>query len=273
MTKPRLRITASLLVVFFLTPLFAAHAQPQQNTKMRYRDAKKQYTKEVDFYKSRRQEFLTARRRFQAFKNKPEMQEQYKEKAGAFLEKSIDVLIRRLSTVISWVENRKSLDEETRREIISELEKDIAWLEEKKGGITEATLEEIRQTAKEIREYWREHRKKTKSIIARIWSARLDASIERFEKVYDRVENKIEELKEEGKDTSDLESLASDLREKIDLAKEQYEKAKDAYKNISSAQEADALFRKAHQFIRDGHRYLKEAHQTLREIIQKMKEL
>jgi len=178
-----------------------------------------------------------------------------------------------LESLKNWVANRPTLSEEVRAKIVAEIEQDINWLQEKKSGISTASPAQIREKAKEIRDYWRKHRIFVKRIIGEIWAARLDWAIKRFEDVSSKIAERIEKLKEAGKDTSQLESWLADFNQKIDLAKEKRDKAREKYQAISSLSELNQFFSQTHQFIKEANQYLREAHKVLVKIVREMRRL
>ncbi len=257
----------------FLPTVWAQNwRQLDQQARQRYQAARQQYLKEVNFYRSARQQFMTARDKFKKFKNRPELRSMYEEQARNFLKKTIAVLIKRLEAIKNWISNRPGIDEDERANIIAELDQDISWLKEQETKVDDATVEEIRADAREVRQYWRQHRWKVKRVVGQIWSARLDYALQRFEQAADKAEEKINALKDTGYDTSELENLLADFRAKLELARQKYEQAKEKYQQISSLEEADQLFREVRQFIQEANQYLREAHQRLGEIIEKMKQ-
>jgi len=243
-----------------------------QEARAKYQAARAQYLKEVNWWKTTRQQLLKARTKYRRFKN-AENKTAYEKQARAFLERTVDVLIKKLEALKNWVSNRPSLPESERQAIVAEIEQDISWLEAKKSGIATASPAQIKEKAKEIRKYWKNHRVKVKRIIGQIWAARLDWAIERFETVSSKIAAKIEELKAAGKDTSQLEAWLADFNQKIATAKEKRDKAKEKYQAISSLADANQLFNQAHQFIKEANQYLREAHRKLVDIVKEMKRL
>lgn len=246
--------------------------EKDQDAKAKYQTARQQYLKEVNAYKTFRQQLLNARQKYRKFKN-VENKAEYETNARIFLERTVDVLIKKLEALKNWVSNRRGISETERQTIIAEIDEDINWLKDKKPGIATATPLQIKEKAKEIREYWKNHRVHVKRIIAQVWGARLSWSIERFENVSAKIAVKIDELKTTGRDTAQLETWLDDFNQKISTAKEKKEMAKEKYQAISSLADADKLFRQAHQFIKEANNYLRQAHQDLVKIVKEMKKL
>jgi len=243
-----------------------------QEARAKYQAARAQYLKEVNWWKTTRQQFVNARAKYRKFKNAGN-KAAYEKQARVFLEKTVNVLIKKLESLKNWVSNRPSLPESERQAIVAEIEQDINWLKSKKSGIATASPAQIREKAKEIREYWRNHRVRVKRIIGQIWAARLGWAIERFESVSSKVSAKIEELKAAGKDTSQLEAWLADFNQKIETAKEKKDKAREKYQAISSLADANQFFKQAHQFIKEANQSLREAHKKLVDIVKEMKRL
>ena len=243
-----------------------------QEARAKYQAARQQYLKEVNWWRTTRQQFLQARAKYRQFKN-AENKAAYEEAARNFLERTVEVLIKKLESLKNWVSNRRALSESERQAIVAEIDQDIAWLQDKKSGIATASPAQIKEKAKVIRDYWRNHRIFVKRIIGQIWGARLDWVIERFETVSSKISAKIDELKAAGKDTSQLEAWLTDFNQKIEIAKEKREKARAKYQAISSLADANELFKQAHQFIKEANQYLRDAHKRLIDIVKEMKKM
>ncbi len=268
-----LTFIAGFVLYLFIPPVFAKDLKGRETeARAKYQVVRQQYLKEVNWWKNAREEFLNARANYRKAKN-PENRAIYEEKAKTFLEKTIDVLIKRLESLKNWVANKPMFSESERNSIIEEIDEDINWLKEKKEEIHQALPAQIKEKAKEIRQYWRNHRVLIKKIIAQIWEIRLTKVIERFETVSLKISAKIEELKAAEKDVSQLEAWYSEFSKKVELAKEKRDKAREKYQAISSLTDANQLFREAHQFIKEGNQYLREAHKTLVDIVREIKRL
>ena len=246
--------------------------EKDKEIKQRYKQAKEQYLREVNFYKSFRQQFISAREKYRKLRNS-ENKSIYQKRAKLFLEKIIDVLIKRLEALKRWISNRRGISDTEKQNIIAEIEQDINWLSSKKSEIPNASPEEIRATAKQIREYWKNHRIRMKRIICKIWRARLLWTIERFENVSEKISDKIEKLEEEGKDTSKLEEYLNEFNKKIELAKEKCAEIKEKCEGISNLKEANQFFSQAHQFAKQVNSFLKQAHKKLIEIVKELKNM
>ncbi len=252
--------------VFAMTPL----QQKDSVAKASYDNTKKQYTKELTFYKNARQNFKNARSKFNQVKNAKNKTE-YVASAKEYLKTVINVFISKLETVKKWVSNNPAIADADKTKIISEIDADISWLKSELGSIDTATLSQIKEKAKEIREYWRNHKSTIKRIVGQIHAARINFMIDKAEDFSEKISLKIEELKNAGIDTTELEKMLNDFNEKISLAKEKYELAKEKFNSISTVTGADALFAEGDKFVKDANTYIRDAHKLLKQIAVEMR--
>lgn len=276
-------ILLTALIGFMGVSSVSAETLKERDAKARakYQEAWGQFQREVNFMKQAREEFFSARTKYQQLKNTAN-KKLYEDGAKKFLEKTINSLIRKLEVLKNWVSNRRALSETDQQAIIAEIDKDINWLKEKAAKIDTATPEQIKEEAKIIREYWRIHRLKVKKIIGQIWAARINFVITKAETFAEKVKVKIEELKAAGKDTAQLEAWLMEFNQKIVLAKEKVEAAKAKFQEIKSEigadftnelKAADDLFKVGHNFIKEANQYIRDAHKKLVQIVNEMKKM
>jgi len=240
--------------------------------KEKYQAARQQYFKEVNFLKNVRHKLSTAREKYRVFKTK-QNKATYESRAREFLDKTIDVLVKRLDSLKSWISNRTGISESSRQDIISKIDNDISWLENQKQSVENASSSEIAKSAGMIRKHWTKHRSLVKRVIGEIWCERLNWIIAKFENVSASISQKVEQLKAAGKDTSKVESLLSDMNAKIENAKQKRDAARDKFDSITDVDifQANQLFKEAHQLILEANGYIRQAHRFLVEIVQELK--
>ncbi len=238
-----------------------------------FKDIKAQYKKELEFYKKSRKQILNLKDKRAKIKNQDDLRAVNKE-AKSYLLRILNVLSGKLESLKTWVQNNNAYSDETKQNIISEIDEDLRWIAQKAEEVENAdelSKEEIRKNAKEIREYWLKYRVKIKRLSGVVLSHRVDALIMKAEKLADRVEDKIDVLKEKDVDTSELEAWLDEFKEDIDKAKEKVKEAKDKYREIDSLPEADRYFRRGHDMSRDVLKMIREGHRELRDIIRDIK--
>ncbi len=243
-----------------------------ETMRARYQKARQTYLNEVNAYRSARDNFRSAKERFRKFKN-AENRAKYKKAAQNFLSKSVSVLIRYLEALKNKAENVRGISDEERQSIIADIDENINWLKEEESKLSgDLSNDQLKEEAKAIRSYWKNVKLTFKKSIAKIWIARVSFVVDKAENFANRLDSKIQELKEAGKDTSQLEEWLVDLNNSIKNAKEKVEKAREKEKNISKAN-MDQMMREIHQFVKDANNYIRKSYSQLVQIVKEMKKM
>jgi len=274
MNKLKKIIVISLAGVLLLnTAIVSAENLGNQNEQAvkKYQNSKSNYLDAVQFYKNARSNFITAKNRFAENKDKVGNQDLLA-KAKEFISKSIQVSLRYLETLKTKAQNSPFLTDQERADIISEIDSDISWLNKKAEEVNKATTkQQILNEAIEIRNRWLKIRAGGKRITGEMLAARLNIVIEKFETNGEKAQEKIDALKANGIDTTELDIMMAEYNENLTLAKSKYEAAKNAFKSITTLSGGDNLFKNGHKFIQEAKVYLKEAHKDLKEIVREIK--
>ena len=267
-------LIAVFLVLATTVPLgFAQGGERTPAVVDRYQLAREKYKNNVQAYREARSDFISARQKIAVRRNASDGEVRLKW-AKTFLLRSTEAMTSHLEVVKTRIEVSRALPDDEKKTVVAEIQSYITWLENVKGDIESAeSKEDLLSTAREIREKWLESRVSVKKITGKVLTARLDSIIGKGEGVSDRVDARIEDLKEAGKDTSKLEELLDVYNSKIELAKEKSEAAKAKFAEIDSLEDADKLFREGHQFLKDANRYLREAYGGLKDIVREMRRL
>lgn len=240
--------------------------------KLRYNEARQTYLNEVNIYKTARQNFLNAKTKFKKLRN-VENKAEYKLAAQEFLSRAVSTLIKYLEALKSKAENVRSIAEEDRTNIISDINKDIDWLSGEQLKLSgELSDEELKTEALAISNYWTTIKTTFKKSVVEIWIVRVAFVIEKAEDFSGRVNDKIQELKAVGYDTAKLETWLADLNRNISSAKEKVEFAKEKRATISEVN-MNQMAKETNQFIKDANQYIRKSHSTLVQIIQEMKQM
>jgi len=263
----------AILFVFAMMPFAVAQTLQERNRMAieQYKTAKANYMQMKEKYENAREDFMKVRLRWRQFKNANESPE-LMAKAKEFLTKAIDRGVAHIELVERWVDKINISDEE-KSELKANLEESKAKLEGLKDDVEAATTkQEIEDIAKQIREAWMDIRKDVKRIVGIGLNMRIKHILNRMELLSGRLNDRIEKLKEQGADTSNLESLLAEFNSNLNLANENYEKAKEKFNEAKSAKEVDNIVREGNQFVREAHKYLKEAHATLVKIVKELRQ-
>ena len=121
--------------------------------------------------------------------------------------------------------------------------------------------------AQEIQDHWLKTRILTKKLTSSFINGKIDFFIQKFEKIYEKLEAKTPELGKSGQKVREFQNLLNKLRLQLEAAKENYQKAKEQEKEVSSLREADALFRQTRVYILKAHHHLIQARSLLRRTV------
>jgi len=193
-------------------------------------------------------------------------------KSKTALRKAADMMIKRLQLLRVRVEISRGLFDDEKTAFYAEIDDYISWLQGKQAEIEAAENGQVvRDIGSAIENYWSDVRVRIKQIIGQILSAYVDALIQRAEAFAGRFEARIENLKDQGVDTSALEAWLADYNSKLALAKQKYDAAKEKFSQISSEANANQLFLQGIALIREGNSYLRDAFKALRDIVSDMR--
>ncbi len=262
----RFKKVVTITILVFMGFIIASPSNASSN----YKQSKEQYLKEKKAYKESRRQFIEERQKIRTLKGEKN-KARYEKSLKNHLEKVIDVLIAKLNRIEAWVNNRKALSSSEKQQIIADINKDKDWMEAKKDGLDGASKEEIKATAKEVREYWRNSKANIKKVIGQVLVNRVELVIEKADGAVVKIETAIDKAKANGKDVTNAEKLLVDLKTKLSSAKEEIEKAKQSFKSISSIKDADNFFKEGKKHLRATHGYLKDVRRIGKLIIADLK--
>jgi hypothetical protein len=197
-----------------------------------------------------------------------------REKLRTNLLKVTEMMIKRLELLRVRVEVSRGLSDEEKDAIYTEIDDNISWLQAKQAEIQAAQNgQEFRSIADTIWNHWGELRVWMKQITGQILIARVDAMVQRAEAFKGRIEARIQQLKDNGVDTSTLEAMLAECESNLTLAKQKYDAAEEKFSQISSEADADVLFAEGNSLIRQGNIYLREVFRGLRDIVSEIRSM
>lgn len=145
-----------------------------------------------------------------------------------------------------------NLTAELKNQLASEVDGTVQKLNELKTRLQNASGQEaVKALAKEVRDFFKSKHEVVKKIVEAIHASRATNAVTKAEERAAAIKAKIQELKSQGKNTSELESELSEAEEKIDEARE-------------------AIGRKE---FREANEDLKGAYQKFRGVVEKVKGL
>ncbi|NOZ82514.1 MAG: hypothetical protein GXN98_01665 [Euryarchaeota archaeon] len=242
----------------------AAYAQPPAAKKPenRYMLAKENYQKAMQMYRSAKQEYGGMRGMF----GRPR-----EDMLRNMLLRTIDAMLAHLELVRARAEV-SVLSQEEKARIYERLDAHAEYLRQKRQEVQEAeSRSELIDIAREVRAEWIKARMELKSAAGIIAVSRFNYVIER-EEIGDRVEVRIDALKQAGYNTTELEQLLSEYRRHLSAAKNSTEAAEEKFSAISSPANAAVLFREGRHELREAQTHLTRMFSILRKIIKQLRQ-
>ncbi len=175
------------------------------------------------------------------------------------------------------VQDSNVLSEEDKTESlakIDELEAKLVAEQEKVNAMADtATKEELKAAVKELKDLWQEVRAEQRRILTNLVRGNLENIVEKHYEYGNSMEARIEELRAQGVDVSELEALQQKFLEQMATLKEDKEKARTAWEKAKDSEtftEPSNYVHQAQQKVKEGITATKE---TLREFMKKYREL
>lgn len=189
----------------------------------------------------------------QAAKQKrEEARKRREEKRKETLLKLVDIQIRWMSRTKERVQKMPNISADLKTQLFSEIDAAIQKLNDFNPRIQNASDQNaIKTLAKEIRDFFKLKHEIVKKIVDAIHASRATNSVSKAEERAAAVKARLQELKNQGKNTIEIETELADAEEKINNARE-------------------AVGRKT---FREANEDLKDAYQKFRDIATKAKEL
>jgi len=252
----------------------------EKETQTRFQEAKQKYSNEFNASRATKRAYEEAQTRFRNLKTnatstqeQTRLKEQVRLRAQEFLKKEISAMIKYLEALKNRVTNMNKMDEGDRAFILAKINENIAWLQGKQAEIDGASADKLKTISQEVKDYWKNIRVASRKMTGQILASRIKFLIGKAELMATKLEAKIQELKQAGKDTAKLEELLADFKTKIASAKSSYEQAKAKFAAISSKDNVVQLFQEGHKLIKEANQYVKQAHKDLIQLVRRIKQL
>ena len=261
---------------------FVARTVAQANkeaARLRLDQAKEKYNQARERLQDAKADFNQTREQLQAcLENETDGCEQLREEirthSQSFLSETLDLIENQLQKVRSSAEESESLTEEEAAETLAELDGKLAEvnrLREQVAAITgDTTKEEIQNLTQQIRNMWNEETKLSLQHAAGfVQLNKMGGIYVKVRHLERRLQNVLEKMAEQEKDTTELEGLAEEFSAKLDEVESHYELARNRFREASMLRGANrnAAITEANSHMNEAKTALKEAHQTLRDIV------
>ena len=174
------------------------------------------------------------------------------EKRKETLLRLVDIQVKHLERTKERVQGMPNITDALRTQLAAEIDFNIQKVNDQKVKVEGVSgREEIKALAKEIRDFFKSYRVNVRSIVDAIHASRANIATAKAEERASAIKAKVQELKQQGKDTTEIEVELEDAEGDIDDAE-------------------DAIGRKA---FKEANEDLKGAYQKFRSIAEKAKGL
>jgi len=203
-----------------------------------------------------------------------EVKAQAKKKAHGFLVTSVEKTLAFLEKAKEKIINSK-LSEEEKNTALTELNAKMEELTGAKDQLMsseEIDRKELREAVGNIRNSWGKVRSAIAHKLHRAYAQKFGNTIEKIDKVDEKLADKIKKLEAKGVDVSNVATAAFD--DKVAEAKAAYEQAETLLDQAKDSTEEDSkeLMKQAREKLKESHEFMKQAREELKNILQQLRD-
>ncbi len=259
---------AALTIAAMLVSAFPVAAQGWVEARQTYAEAKENFLQAYSEWLKARADYVDARLAWMGTRSQADFQTMA-EKARTAALKAADLYIAHMRMLEARANATRGLSEEARDNIVQELEGYISQIQTYRANIDSATIGTgaLKSANRDLHQYWLSIRVRLKQITAELIVAGFRGIVERAQALASRVEVVIQQLKENGVDTSDLEAWLDDFSSHIELAEQKLDNAEAKIPQISDNLTFRQIYASAIQHLRDALQYLCSAFKDLKDIV------
>ena len=245
------------------------------NAKERFREAKEAFQEQREAYIKEKAMIKDAKKEAKECINNTRdceaKKEKLRENEKSLMLKTADIYIKHLEQLKEKIKASPLLTEEEATAMIATLDNYIQELNTAKDKVKQAqTKEELIVALKNLKDVINNIRKDTKSFINTLHERRVGLIVERAERLENRLEKILQQLRERNISTTTIEPLVSDFNAKISEARALHTEAVELFakaKQTTVNTEKERLMKEANQKIKEAQQKLREAHSILVEIV------
>ncbi|MBN1134202.1 MAG: hypothetical protein JXA38_04695 [Methanosarcinaceae archaeon] len=182
-------------------------------------------------------------------------------------------LVSTVDYMISYLENVKedveSSDGELAEETSELIDGYIEQLEQERENIEAAeTRKELVDAGNSIREIWKNANKDASFRAGKAANNKINVFLAKSELISLRLQSEIQRLKDEGKDTDELEKMLVEYNNQFELATQNQEQAMLTFQNRNADEKS---IKEANNYLREAGKNIKEANRLLNDIVKELK--
>ena len=188
------------------------------------------------------------------------------ESTRAYMIQTIDYMISHLENV---KENVESSDGELAEETSGLIDGYIEQLEQERANVGAAeTRKELADVAKSIRDIWKDANKDASFLAGKAANNKINRFLAKSEALSLRLQNEIQRLKDEGKDTDEMEEMLGEYNDQIKQVKQNQERTRATFQNRNAGENS---IKEANEYLREAGKDIKEVNRVLNNIVKELK--
>lgn len=134
---------------------------------------------------------------------------------------AVNKVIAKYERLKERVKNMKVISEDRKEQIYTKIDEQIAKLNAQKEKISSTTtVEEVRQIMISVRKELKNTKEAVMAVVREIHSTHLSNIVDKLQNILERLDTKISDLKSQGKDVSNLESLSQEAKTLLESAEQ-----------------------------------------------------
>jgi hypothetical protein len=182
-------------------------------------------------------------------------------------------LIQTIDYMISYLENVKenveSSDGELAEETSGLINGYVEQLEQERANVEAAeTRKELSDASKSISEIWNDANTDASFSAGKAANNKINTFLAKSEALSLRLQNEIQRLKDEGKDTDELEEMLGEYNDQIKQAKQNQERTRATFQNRNAG--ANSI-KEANEYLQEAGTDIREANGILNNIVKELK--
>jgi len=189
------------------------------------------------------------------------------DEAKEWLLASDDLAVASLLSIKDKIEN-SPVDYPEKEVLLEEIDGHIADISAVREDIENAaTVEELRDAAKELKKEWLEAKVSLKKAIGLRWIYIMERMLDKADNVTERIQELIEEYQAQGKDTTLLERWLEKFTADTERAREKVEEAKEKLMELERNRQVNRFLLKENIALKKAVKYMHHSHFKLKRII------
>ncbi len=256
-------------------------ANMMNKARERFQNATDMFENASDQFENAKQNFLRTREQVQTecgtsneTEECQELQNQIREGSREYLENLLDMVLSQLEKAKSKVEGSEDISDAEANEALQTINERISMIEDLRTRVeavtSETSKEDIQALAQDIKNVWEGSVKVALERVAGfVQTSKMGGVYVKLQQLEVKLQRTLAKMVEQGKDTTQVESLVSQFTAKLEEMRQLYETTQDNYRSAAAlkGRERSEAIRTAQASMKGVNDGLKEAQRLLKDIL------